>query len=586
MPQEQYRELTVAAVVLGIIQGIILNVAFVYAALKLGFSIGGSTVAAIMGYAILRGVMRKGTMVENNINQTIASGMNTAGTGIVFTVPALFLLQASQAAQGNDSLQFSFLPLAIAGIAGAILGVVVIIPLRKQMIELDRLRFPSGVATATIIRAGSTGLDKAILLGAGVLISVIWKLLLESGWLNSPTMVANWGFGIASEELHFGFGIIPDYCAPVVYLSLMNMAAGMLAGRGGIPFFLGGAIAWWVISPATVGLGWAPATEQGIALIGGQMLRPIGIGVIIGGALMGVVMSIPAIRAAFATLASATKTAGVGGRRSDEMSMWTIAWGTGAAILLFFLASRMTEGVTTGQAIISAIVGTLWLGLAALIVAQATGLTDISPMSGMALISVTLMMFLLNKNVAAAMVVGVAVCVAIGQGADMMQDLKTGFMIGARPIKQQIVQFATTWIGAIIALVVVYILWAGGEGDQNGFGPGTALPAPQGGALMGILEAVSQGDVPLGKYIAGSAIGAVLGAAPLSGMGVLVGLAMYLPFSITLGYGLGCFTQMIVQRIKGSTFCEEKLVPLAAGLIVGEALTGVILTAIKIYSNK
>ena len=586
MPQEQYRELTVAAVVLGIIQGIILNVAFVYAALKLGFSIGGSTVAAIMGYAILRGVMRKGTMVENNINQTIASGMNTAGTGIVFTVPALFLLQASQAAQGNDSLQFSFLPLAIAGIAGAILGVVVIIPLRKQMIELDRLRFPSGVATATIIRAGSTGLDKAILLGVGVLISVIWKLLLESGWLNSPTMVANWGFGIASEELHFGFGIIPDYCAPVVYLSLMNMAAGMLAGRGGIPFFLGGAIAWWVISPATVGLGWAPATEQGITLIGGQMLRPIGIGVIIGGALMGVVMSIPAIRAAFATLASATKTAGVGGRRSDEMSMWTIAWGTGAAILLFFLASRMTEGVTTGQAIISAIVGTLWLGLAALIVAQATGLTDISPMSGMALISVTLMMFLLNKNVAAAMVVGVAVCVAIGQGADMMQDLKTGFMIGARPIKQQIVQFATTWIGAIIALVVVYILWAGGEGDQNGFGPGTALPAPQGGALMGILEAVSQGDVPLGKYVAGSAIGAVLGAAPLSGMGVLVGLAMYLPFSITLGYGLGCFTQMIVQRIKGSTFCEEKLVPLAAGLIVGEALTGVILTAIKIYSNK
>jgi len=586
MPQEQYRELTVAAVVLGIIQGIILNVAFVYAALKLGFSIGGSTVAAIMGYAILRGVMRKGTMVENNINQTIASGMNTAGTGIVFTVPALFLLQASQAAQGNDSLQFSFLPLAIAGIAGAILGVVVIIPLRKQMIELDRLRFPSGVATATIIRAGSTGLDKAILLGVGVLISVIWKLLLESGWLNSPAMVANWGFGIQSEELHFGFGIIPDYCAPVVYLSLMNMAAGMLAGRGGIPFFLGGAIAWWVISPATVGLGWAPATEQGIALIGGQMLRPIGIGVIIGGALMGVVMSIPAIRAAFATLASATKTAGVGGRRSDEMSMWTIAWGTGAAILLFFLASRMTEGVTTGQAIISAIVGTLWLGLAALIVAQATGLTDISPMSGMALISVTLMMFLLNKNVAAAMVVGVAVCVAIGQGADMMQDLKTGFMIGARPIKQQIVQFATTWIGAIIALVVVYILWAGGEGDQNGFGPGTALPAPQGGALMGILEAVSQGDVPIGKYVAGSAIGAVLGAAPLSGMGVLVGLAMYLPFSITLGYGLGCFTQMIVQRIKGSTFCEEKLVPLAAGLIVGEALTGVILTAIKIYSNK
>jgi uncharacterized oligopeptide transporter (OPT) family protein len=83
-----YRELTVAGIVLGVAQGVVLNVAFVYAALKLGFSIGGSTVAAIMGYALLRGVLKKGTLVENNINQTIASGINTAGTGLAFTVPA------------------------------------------------------------------------------------------------------------------------------------------------------------------------------------------------------------------------------------------------------------------------------------------------------------------------------------------------------------------------------------------------------------------------------------------------------------------------------------------------------------------
>ena len=141
-----YRELTVSAVVLGILQGIILNMAFVYAALKLGFSIGGSTVAAIMGYAILRGVLRKGTMVENNINQTIASGINTAGTGIVFTVPALYLMNPTY---------IQPIPLMLAGLAGALLGVVVIIPLRKQMIELDRLRFPSGVATSTIKNARS-----------------------------------------------------------------------------------------------------------------------------------------------------------------------------------------------------------------------------------------------------------------------------------------------------------------------------------------------------------------------------------------------------------------------------------------------
>ncbi len=579
LAERDYPELTLRGIVLGVVQGVILNLAFVYAALKLGFSIGGSTVASIMGYALLRGVLRTGTMVENNINQTIASGINTAGTGVVFTVPALFMLDAAWRSQGQPGLAFHLLPLMIAGIAGAVLGVVVIIPLRKQMIELDRLRFPSGVATATIIRAGSSGMDKARLLAIGIAVSAAWKLVMVSEILDTPQWVKQFGFGIVAEELHFGFGLIPSYLAPVVYLSLMNLAAGLLAGRGGLPFFAGGVIAWWVISPAAVHLGWTPADPPvaGQAdFIYAQMLRPLGIGVLIGGALMGVVMAFPAIRSALGSLASATKTAGAGHVvGSDEMKLPVLIAGTAIALVMFFAASIITPGVDAAQAAVSAVVGTLWLGLAALIVAQATGLTDISPMSGMALISVTLMMFLLNKNIAAAMVVGVAVCVAIGQGADMMQDLKTGFLIGARPIKQQIAQFGTTWLGALIALGAIYLLWHGGPDGQNGFGEGTPLPAPQAGALMGIIDAVKSGQVPVDKYALGGVVGAVLGAAPSSGLGVLVGLAMYLPFSITLGYGIGCLLQMAIQGRWGPAFCEHKLVPFAAGLIVGEALMGI-----------
>ena len=195
-------------------------------------------------------------------------------------------------------------------------------------------------------------------------------------------------------------------------------------------------------------------------------------------------------------------------------------------------------------------------------------------MSGMALISVTLMMFLYQGNVAAAMVVGVAVCVAIGQGADMMQDLKTGFMIGARPVRQQIVQFAFTWLGVLIAMGAVYLLWTNRPGGEGGFGS-EELPAPQAGALMGIIDAVKSGNVPIDKYVLGGTIGALLGAAPMPGLGVLVGLAMYLPFSITLGYGIGCWIHIGLKRWQGAAFIEHKLVPLAAGLIVGEALTGV-----------
>ncbi|MCB9529781.1 MAG: OPT/YSL family transporter [Myxococcales bacterium] len=590
---EQYRELTPAAVILGIIQGIILNLAFVYAALKLGFSIGGSTVASIMGYALLRGVLRKGTMIENNINQTIASGINTAGTGIVFTLPALFMLDAKWKAEGLPGIEFSPWPLLFGGVAGAILGVVLIIPLRKQMIDLDRLRFPSGVAVATIIRSGSTGSEKAVLLGIGFLISALWKLVMDLGWLDVPGILEH-------EELNISLGFLPDYVSPVLYLSLMNIAAGLLSGRGGLPFFVGGMLAWWVISPIAVAQGWVPAdgityTMQTFAagsiengtpgFIYGKMIRPLGIGTLIGGALMGVVMSFPAIKSAIVSLATAAKTAKAGGGMvgGDEMPLKVLVGGVIGAVAMFFIASLLTPGVTVGQAILSAVVGTLWLGLAGLIVAQATGMTDISPMSGMALISVTLMMFLLDMNIAAAMVVGVAVCVAIGQGADMMQDLKTGFLIGGRPNKQQIAQFSVTWIGALLAMGAIYVLWTAGPNGQGGFGPGSDLPAPQAGALMGIIDGIKSGNVPIDKYTIGGIVGLMLGAAPMAGLGVLVGLAMYLPFSITLGYGLGCLGNMALMKTKGAAFCEHKLVPLAAGLIVGEALMGIGLAAYDIF---
>jgi putative OPT family oligopeptide transporter len=585
--EKPYRELTVAAVLLGIVQGVVLNIAFVYAALQLGFSIGGSTVAAITGYALLRGVMQKGTIIENNINQTIASGINTAGTGVVFTLPALFMLDAKMRANGGEGIDFSVWPLILGGIAGSILGVVLIIPLRKQMIDLDRLRFPSGVAVATILRTGSSGMDKFKLLIIGVVISAMWKLIMTMGWLDIPGVLMH-------EELNISLGFIPDQFSPVLYLSLMNIAAGLLASRGGLPFFVGGVLAWWIIAPIAVSMGWVPDVAQLNTLstfqegsisngtpvfdyLYGVMIRPLGIGTLIGGALMGVVVSFPAIKSALRSLANAAKTAKAGGSKvgSDELSLNVVIGGGIAGVLIFFFASMMTEDITIVQALISAVIGTIWLGLAGLIVAQATGMTDISPMSGMALISVTLMMFLLNNNVAAAMVVGIAVCVAIGQGADMMQDLKTGFMIGGRPINQQLIQFAVTWIGALVAIGAIYLLWSRGEGGMGGFGEGTNLPAPQAGVLMGIIDGVLSGNIPLDKYVMGGVIGALLGSAPMSGLGVLVGLAMYLPFSITLGYGIGCIISIILVKKKGPAFYQNKLVPLAAGLIVGEALMGV-----------
>ena len=146
---QPYREVTLSAVLLGLLQGAVLNVAFVYVALKLGFSLGGSALAAILGYVWLRVILRRGTTIENNLNQTIASAVNSSGTGVIFVAPAVFLLGL------HENPEFSLWPMVMAGIAGSLLGVFLIAPLRKQLIERERLRFPTGMAVATVLRSGS-----------------------------------------------------------------------------------------------------------------------------------------------------------------------------------------------------------------------------------------------------------------------------------------------------------------------------------------------------------------------------------------------------------------------------------------------
>jgi putative OPT family oligopeptide transporter len=572
--QKPYRELTVAAVVLGIVVGALMCASFVYISLKLGTGLGGSTVAAIIGFAVLRYMLGKGTIVENNINQTVASSVNMASSGVAFTLPALFLMSLNDPSLGD----IDPMPFLLAAMAGSFLGIVVIIPLRKQMIEFERLRFPTGIAVASLLKSPGAGLRQAKLLVVGFAIAAAFTLLGELGKVPTEIDPGSW------------FGI-PAHIPIIIALSFANFGAGLLSGRGGLPFVAGGVLAWWLISPTAVSLGWLPdiATDGGVdyqlEVLYLQMLRPLGIGMLVGGALMGVIMAFPAVKAALAGLSAAVHTRGAQGVEieSEELSGRVLAFGLGGAVLVLFVASLFAAGdVSILQAALIAVVGTIWLALAGLVVSQATGMTDISPMSGMALIGVTLMFFLTAGNVAASVMLGVAVCVGIGQCADMMQDLKTGHLVGSQPKRQQMIQFGVAWLGAPVAIGTVFLLWSGGEGGVGGFGPGTELSAPQAGALQAILEGLSRGDVPLDKYAAGTALGSALGLLPIGGVGVLVGLAMYLPFSITLGYGIGCVASMGLVKRYGNRWYASSLVPVAAGFIVGEALMSLGITLVRL----
>jgi uncharacterized oligopeptide transporter (OPT) family protein len=174
-------------------------------------------------------------------------------------------------------------------------------------------------------------------------------------------------------------------------------------------------------------------------------------------------------------------------------------------------------------------------------------------------------------SVGVAVLVGAAVCVAISEGADMMTDLKTGHLVGSTPRKQQVAQLLLSWLGPGIAVATVYVIWTTVK-----FGPeNPAIPAPQAVTLQEVIKAVQGGEVPLEKYAVGALVSGVLTVGLGGGVGVLVGLSMYLPMFYVLPYGAGCLVSIAVHHRLGSKWSTDNAVPVAAGLLVGDSLAGV-----------
>jgi uncharacterized oligopeptide transporter (OPT) family protein len=171
--------------------------------------------------------------------------------------------------------------------------------------------------------------------------------------------------------------------------------------------------------------------------------------------------------------------------------------------------------------------------------------------------------------VIAAVLVGAAACCAMSQATDLMLDLKTGYLVGAIPRRQQIAQFLGTWLGPLIAVGLLFLL------NRDSPLGGARYPAPQATALASIIDGIQGGSVPTLKYLSGAGLGALLSASGVGGLGILVGLGFYLPFNIVLTYTLGTLLRLASDRFKGRSFSEDLAVPVAAGLIVGEALMGV-----------
>jgi putative OPT family oligopeptide transporter len=553
-----YPELTAHAVIVGYFLGVVLAISIGYASLKLGFSIEGSELAAILGFGILRGLLRRRSIVENNVTQTVASAVNGASSGMMFSVPAIFIL-----GYGTD---FNPYVLTFGAIAGAFLGIAFIIPLRKQMIDYERLTYPGGVAVASILKSPGAGISKAMMLiGAMFLSGIVHVISISSGVEYWPLF----------EQLG-----LPEYLNGTWYLSLMTVGVAFIAGRGGLAFIIGGFVCYWVLAPLLDITGMFPVNAAGEAITDPNQLRlmlfrPTGIGMLIGGAIVGVMFALPLIKSAIKSMQSSAKSESA--LSKDEMPIKLLYFAVvGAAILLGVMAITSAEEVGIVRGLMMAVLGTLWIWMAGIILSEAIGRTNWSPLSGMTLIAVTLLIMITQsfggmdtgQAIVAAVTVGAATCVAMSQATDLMLDLKTGYLVGATPKQQQLGQFFGAWLGPIVIIILIFVL-------DKAFGlGGDQFPAPQGQALASMVEGITGGAVPTEKYAAGALLGGLLSLLQ-AGLGITVGLGFYLPFDIVLTYAIGTLIREMSDRKLGKSWSESKGIPIAAGLIVGEALVGV-----------
>lgn len=614
-----YREVTVAGVLLGVLVGVLMTVSFTYAGLKLGFTVPASMVSAMLGWGVLRGILKKGSIVENNINQTVAAAINVSSAGVIFTVPVLYLASSEAARSRPDVLaaaaaahqtvddylrlhpgmaqqiptQFLW-AIAASSLAGAVLGVLFIIPSRKQMIDLERLVFPSGVATAAILKASGSGQKRARYLVYGIIASIVF-----ASFVGLPSVVPSLPWP-ALEDLDVGgLAHLPAWFAVVLAINggLTSVGGGYITGRAGLVLLVGAVIGHWIITPLVVTQHWMPAeaydtivrgasqhaSEAGLARWAFRnVTRPLGVGMLLGGSIASVILTAPMLLSAIRSIRQQRGSSGA----AQELSPSLLYAGVAGGFLTLVAAAWLgAPELGIGRILVAAFVATVWMWLANIIVSIATGRTDNSPLSGMALITILLTLTLLGRSsggITVAVLMAVAVCVATGQGSDMMQDLKTGHLVGAIPRRQQITQLAVAWVGPLISLLTLMVL-----SKKFLFG-NDPLTAPQAQAIRAAIDIVAPpsdatalqqavSEATRLRYLAGAGAGLAITLGAGGGLGVVLGLAMYLPMSVTLTYAIGCVLTVVTEKKLGKQWVEDVGIPLAAGFLVGEGLAQVVL---------
>lgn len=573
-------ELTATSIIMGILLAVIFGAANAYLGLRVGMTVSASIPAAVIAMGVIRVIMRKNSILESNIVQTIGSAGESLAAGAIFTLPALFLWAAEGVMEKPNLLEITLIALL-----GGLLGVFFMVPLRNALIVREHgvLPYPEGQACAEVMLAGEEGGANASTVFAGMGFAAFFKFIID-------------GLKLVPGEVSLQ-GSTKNYPGAIgtqIYPAVMSV--GYICGpRISSYMFAGGLVSWVVLIPIIVIFGSSlvlyPGTQpigeifaaSGASGIWGTYVRYIGAGALAAGGIISLVKSLPLI---VRTFRDAIKGVSVSSNANAARTMQDINMKVVLlSILVLTLAVWLVPAIPVS--LIGAIIVVIFGFFFATVSSRMVGLVGSSnnPVSGMAIATLLIATLILKltgeagaSGMQAAIAIGSIICIVAAISGDTSQDLKTGYLLGATPKKQQIGEVLGVVASALAIGATLYLLdSAWGFGSEE-------LGAPQATLMKMVIEGIMGGNLPWGLIFIGVCLAVVV---EIIGIPVLpFAIGVYLPVQLNACIMVGGLIRLFVDKMKN----EEKRnaatsngILFCSGMIAGEGLVGILLALLAVF---
>ena len=576
-------EFTATSIILGLVLAVIFGGANAYLGLRVGMTVSASIPSAVISMGVIRIILKKDSILENNMVQTIGSAGESLAAGAIFTLPAIFMW-----AQEGICDEPGFLMIAAVAVCGGFLGVLFMIPLRTALIveEHGVLPYPEGTACAEVLLAGEEGGDKSKVVFAGLGIAAVYKFIAD-GLSLFPSEV---NFDIQNETYTCGIGMdVLPALAGVGYICGLKISSYMFAG---------GILSYLVLIPAISYFGGDTASvivdEAGNAIpfnqldpgsIWSQYIRYIGAGAVAAGGIISLIKTLPTMVKTFKqAVGGIGKNVSGGVRTQQDISMRVVLVG----IILIAVAMVLIPSipVSPAGAVIIIIAGFFF----ATVSSRMVGLVGSSnnPVSGMAIATLIITTAVFKATgttgaagMIAAITVGTIICIIAAIAGDTSQDLKSGYIVGATPRLQQMGEILGCIVAAIAIGGVMYLLNA-----AWGFGS-EAIPAPQASLMKMVVEGVMGGTLPWTLIFMGAFVAVAVEVLGIPVLAFAIGL--YLPIHLSAPIFVGGLIRSYVENKK--KFASEEArknavdagILYSSGMIAGEGLVGILLAVIAVF---